>query len=326
MTIHRPFSLLAKLAIACCVAFMAACATAPRSVVSRLSVVVHAGQPSVPTWPSRSGRIELLVDATRSTAQTKAGPASALDAAREGIVRLVKALPEDGELRLHVLGGAAGSGARCSVGDETLRSVSITGAEEVRRALREGSPGEAELAAALDAVVTTLAGEGALAGARIVVASDLDAACLGDVCAATARAVSGGASIDWMLFGGAPVPECLTVASVPAEAPTPLALQGRIAPPRVVVVPKDAFVAGGARAQAASITGSADGIAFDAPPGEVFVQVELSPRLVIGPVILPPGGAARIEVLEFPAASPPTREWRVDPAHDPATGTGSSGR
>jgi hypothetical protein len=99
---------------------------------------------------------------------------------------------------------------------------------------------------------------------------------------------------------------------VPVDAPTPIALQGRLAPPRVRVVPAAAFVAGGIVAERAAVIGTADGTPFSAPGGEVFVRIELTPPQSIGPIMLAPGATHRLRVLDFPAASPPVREWHLD--------------
>jgi hypothetical protein len=280
----------------------------------------------VPTWPTRDPRVEIVVDATSSMTTTKAGAASAFEAARERVLGWLPSLPGDTAVRLHRVDRTDGSGALCAAGEGTLRSRSIETEDDARRLLAQPPHGEVDLASALDAVASRLVSEGAMAGARLVVASDLDARCLGDVCAAAARAVSAGASLDWIVLGEAEPPDCLAAVAVSPDAPTPLALQGRLAPPQVVVVPKEAFLAGGPRAREASISAAADGAPFDAPPGEVFVQVELTPRLVIGPVVLPPGGEARIDVLDFPAASPPQREWRIDTTPGPARSTGRGSR
>jgi hypothetical protein len=77
-------------------------------------------------------------------------------------------------------------------------------------------------------------------------------------------------------------------------------------------VPSAAFVAGGVAAERAAVIGTADGTAFSVPGGEVFVRIELTPAYAIGPIVLAPGATHRLRVLDFPAASPPAREWRLD--------------
>lgn len=314
-------------ALACVLALAATgCVSAARGVSTRLAVSVHAGQPSVPTWPTREPRVEIVVDATSSMATSKAGAASAFEAARGRVLGWLPSLPADAVVRLHRVDRTDGSGALCAAGEGAVHSRSIETLDDARRLLTQPPRGEVDLGSALDAVAARLAGEGAMAGTRLVVASDLDARCLGDVCAAAERAVSAGASLDWIVLGEGAAPECLASVVAPRDAPTPLALQGRLAPPQVVVVPREAFLAGGAKARAASVSGAADGAPFEAPPGEVFVQVELTPRLVIGPVVLPPGGNARIDVLDFPVASPPQREWRIETTPGAARSTGRGDR
>jgi len=59
-------------------------------------------------------------------------------------------------------------------------------------------------------------------------------------------------------------------------------------------------------------TGVAGGPAVRVPSGLVRVVVEVSPVETIGPLQLPPGGAAKIRVMDFPLSAPDERAWIVE--------------
>jgi hypothetical protein len=44
--------------------------------------------------------------------------------------------------------------------------------------------------------------------------------------------------------------------------------------------------------------------------------IALTPPLEVGPITLAPGGVVRVRVLDFPAASPPVREWSLEVVGD----------
>lgn len=314
---HAASRLVAGVATACLVS----CATTPASTPVLLSVDVQAGQPSVPTWPGGDERVEILLDATTSASRDRVGDVSALAAARTLAARWLRELPADTATTLHSLVGSRGQGAeQCSSDDASVIRETASPAALAASAGAIAARGEVSISGALVALGDRLASEGALARAHVVVISDLDDTCTGDLCEAAARLVAGGATLDVVAVGSHEAPACLADVLVPSSAPTPIAVQGRLAPPRVRVVPSAAFVAGGIVAERATVNGTADGTPFSVPGGEVFVRIELTPAFAIGPIVLAPGATHRLRVLDFPAASPPAREWRLDSEAVPMPG------
>jgi hypothetical protein len=103
--------------------------------------------------------------------------------------------------------------------------------------------------------------------------------------------------VEFVVFGEAPVPDCLEDFEVPGGW-------------RVVADPRQ--TAFRIESQEPDITTVADGIVGDEPipvsPGAVRIVVDLDPPLEFGPVDLAPGSTARLRVLDFPALDPPVRE------------------
>lgn len=146
-----------------------------------------------------------------------------------------------------------------------------------------------------------------------MVVSDLVQECGGDVCAAATRLVAGGASIDWVLVGDEPAPGCLEEIGAGAGPPRAIAQQPRQTPANFNVTPRNAMLAGGETAARARQYGVADGIQITVSSGLAFVGVDLVPPASFGPVALQPGVRHRLRIVDFPTASPPAREWQIDP-------------
>jgi len=293
----------------------AACATAPGSggPPGTLAVEVLGGQPSLPEWlPATTPRVEIVLDATPSMTRARVDGIRGFEAARAAAARTLDDLPADTRATFHLVGGPDRSES-CT--DELGALVSEPGPPVVLADDARGAPrrGEASLPDALGRLADTLEASGETPRARIVVFTDLAQDCGGDLCAATTRLVAGGASFDWVLVGDEPLPSCLEDVALDAAPPRPLAAQPLPTPPRFSVIPRDAMLVGGETAARARVEGVADGTAIGVPSGLAFVGIDLSPPANFGPVAIEAGGHYRVRVVEFPSASPPAREWQIDP-------------
>lgn len=295
-------------------AAVSSCASPPAAggPPAQLAVEVLGGLPSVPEWlPATPPRVEVVLDATPSMRHTRVEGVSGFEAARALAARTLRELPLGTRASFHLVGGPERSDA-CGEASRALISEGgfpDTLADDARRAQ---SRGEASLGDALQRLGDDLDAAGETARARIVVVSDLAPDCGGDLCAAAARLVSGGASLDWVLVGDAPAPSCLDTIGAGPGPPGPIAQQPYAAPANISVTPRNAMLAGGEEALRARQYGVADGIPITVPAGLAFVGVDLVPPASFGPVALEPGRRHRLRVVDFPAASPPAREWQID--------------
>lgn len=288
-----------------------ACApVSPSDEEARVSVEVFSGftQPGVPVEDAvpRTERVEVLVDVTTSmAAPTGVGPPRHA-ASRGAAARLIRALPGDRAIGLHAVGFAQVEG--CQPAFRVGQSEPGTARDALLRELDALEPaGEGSIALALDGLRVFLALTEHLDGSRIVVLSDLGDECGGDLCATVADVVAGGGRVDFVLFGGREAPACL-------EEVEPAWRSAAPPPPAFRVVADE----GGATLA----TGRADGAPRAAPPGLVWLEVDLVPPLRAGPVRLATGATTRLRVLDFPALDPPVREWawETDGGHPAAAG------
>ncbi len=194
--------------------------------------------------------------------------------------------------------------------------VPATTGGEAARALREMRGGaRGSLADAFATIASRPAGE--QLGASVVVWSDFASTCPGDPCAAAARLVEGGATLELVAFGSADVPACLealasqspSAATLAAVAPSPVALAAGFRVERENPAGPEALG-----------RGQADGRALEVAPGPARVVVDLDPPMRIGPIDLPAGQLTRIRILDFPGVE--VRQFFVD---RPAGSTGSEG-
>jgi hypothetical protein len=294
MRVRAPLGAPAALSAAWLLAL--ACAGAPPpSEDAQLSVEVlsgFAGGPGPGGRPPGPEAVEILVDVTSSMGQaTAAGPPR--DAASRGAAaRLIRALPAEHPVGLHAVGFARVEG--CQPAFRLDGSAPGAARDALLRQLDGLDPaGEGSLARALDGLRVFLAVSDRLADARIVVLTDLGDECGGDLCEVVSDALTGGARLEFVLFGDRDVPACLE----------------EIAPAwETAATPPPAF-----RVEAGEGTSVAEGRAGGAPvpvaPGLVWVQLSLEPPLRVGPLRLSPGRTTRLRVLDFPALDPPVREW-----------------
>ncbi len=258
-------------------------------------------RPAAP--PPRRERIELLVDLTDSMLEpTAAGPPRFV-AAQRAAARLLLALPPDVSLGVRVLGVGAGPG--CASATPVTAPRPATPPALAARLEKLAPAGEGSIAEELDALRANRVDAGDLERTRVVIVSDLAGECGGDLCAATAALVSGGAQLEVVVIGDAAAPDCFG----------DLAPAG---PPRLAVGPEtpalpafrvESHAPHGDAAPVLLATGRADDASVPVSAGPATVTVEFRHPTVIGPMLLAPAMLTRIRVLDFPSLEPSVREW-----------------
>jgi hypothetical protein len=282
----------------------AAQAQAPASVtVAVYGGLARGGAPA----PVAAARVEVVVDLTRSMLAPAPNGRSRADLARSSAAQLLSSLRDGTEIALRSMGDAAS--AQCT-GSERLGDPALPARREplVRR-LRELTPrSEASLPATLDQVRLDLEREGAARRSRVVVFSDLESSCGGELCSAAERLVASGAWLEVVPLGSAAPPACLAEIRPAPSQPEPELAGAAAARPAFRVEQ-----AGGEVGTAPLLaTGEAGGPPVSVPAGLVKLVVQLDPPEEIGPFRLAPGEAAQVSVLESRGAGRPTRIWRVE--------------
>jgi hypothetical protein len=134
---------------------------------------------------------------------------------------------------------------------------------------------------------------------RVAAFTDLSDACGGDLCEAIAALESVGASLDLVVIGGAPIPECVgALKRAAGTGDLPATIGERRIPFRVLL---DGAVA---------VAGQVGDTPVEVPADLVTLVIDLDPPLSIGPLRLTPDAVTWLEILEFPNAQPRVREWR----------------
>jgi len=250
-------------------------------------------------------RIVVLVDATRSMLRRDAHGGTLFDAARGGAADALRATADGDEVSVEALGNRRGAG--CGV-PERLTGPD-RGAERARplAALTKLAPeGEASVATSLQEIQTELDAEGATRRTTVVVFTDLEDTCGGDLCAAAESLVQAGGWVDLRVVGDAPTPACIA-----ALRPS-LALPGRAASYLSPPPPHFRVVADEAEGHSVLASGQAGSGAVTARAGLVALEVDLIPPERIGPFRLREGETVRIRLLDFPGTAPPERTWQVE--------------
>jgi len=293
VTLHA----LRRVGLALSVAGLAACAgpkPLPPPAPALVAVEILRGAVQAP--PSVE-RVAIVIDASASMRKQAVAGASRLAAAKARASEVLETLPPGARVSIDAVGGA-NEGACAAPVQMASPSTDIAAAAE---ALRQLAPaGEGSLAEALQTVTRSLTKEGAAEGARVLALSDLEDGCGVDLCAAVSAVVASGASLDLVLLGERPTPEC-----VESAGPGPGVLLGLAAlppPTRFEVLP----AAGG------SVAGVSGASPVRAPAGAARIEIALEPPLEIGSITLTAGALVRVRVLDFPAASPPVREWSLE--------------
>ena len=251
----------------------------------------------------RRERVELLVDLTGSMrVPTAAGPPRFV-AAQRAATRLLLALPPDASLGVRVLGVRADPG--CASATPVTAPRPATPAALAARLEKLAPAGEGSLAEELDALRANRVDAGDLERTRVVIVSDLGGECGGDLCAAAAALVSGGAQLEVVVIGDAAAPDCF-VDLAPAGPPRLAVWPGTPALPAFRV---ESYAPHGDAAPVLLATGQADDAPVPVSAGPATVTVEFRHPAVIGPLLLGPATLTRIRVLDFPSLEPVVREW-----------------
>jgi hypothetical protein len=272
----------------------------PPGEVARVSVDVLRGFSREDVAPREiKAPVVLLVDATRSMLSPTRQGKSHFVAAQRAATRFANDLPSQHAMWLYALGSADAPdcqpvmrGARAATAAARSPLIEEIGAVQPQ--------GEGGLAAALESVRNELWRADALMGARVVVFSDLVPACGGDVCAASAKLLAGGARIDVVAIGEAPAPACLREPTGVAESLAAPTSTDRPVHYRIEVAKPEPMVVG---------CSEVGGLPIAAPPGRGTVVVELDPPLRVEATFAP-GRRHVLQVIDFPALDPATRHWR----------------
>jgi hypothetical protein len=280
---------------AVCLLLLGACTSTRAPGPGRISVELYEGMGGKASGTFLPA-VELIVDATHSMSAREVGRVSRLDAARAKATELLQSLPAGTQAALHTLGAAPD--AECSALEQRVPRVAA-GDASLTQALRELAPaGEGSLARAVADLAAGLQQSGRARDSRLVLITDLDPSCGGDLCAAVENLVAGGAWLDVVVLGGAPAPACLSGLLPSSEQPGALVRAMTRPAPAWSLLPL-----GGAPGTRA-LTGTAGPQAIEAPAGDWFVLFELERPLSFGPVPVASGSLTRVRVLNFPGGAP----------------------
>jgi len=287
-------------------AFAAACALACASDaaapgnVARVSVEVLRGFSPADVAPRETtAPVVVLLDATRSMLEPTRQGATHWAAAQRAATRFANELPSQRAIWLYELGAVDAPDCQSVYrGSRAANAAARSPLVEEIAALRP--QGEGGLATALERVRDELWRGDALMGARVVVFSDLVPGCGGDVCAAAAKLITGGARIDVVAIGEMQVPACLRETTGLAESLPPPTTSDAPVHFRIEVAQPEPMVVG---------CSDAGGLPVAAPVGRGTVVVELDPPLRVE-AYFAAGRRHVLQVLDFPALDPETRHWR----------------
>ena len=303
--------------LAAAAAWLASCASpaAEPAVVAHISLESYRGLLSPEgraTAPPR--RVDVLVDLTESMGRPGKVGGSQVSVAYSRASDLLLSLPQGTEITLRAQGHQAGTD--CALPERlagpavpTLRMAFVRQLEGL------GPRSEGSLPAALERIRLDLEREQALRRTRVVLFTDLDSQCGGDLCAEAQALVEAGGTLEVVALGEAPVPHCLaelqdTRSNSARESP-------RFAPPppRFVI---HAVQAGAKRRDPAPVArGRAGDGAVEVPAGLIEMVVDLDPPETVGPFRIEPGSSARVRLLDYPQTDPPARIWRVEREGEP---------
>ena len=286
--------------IACAAALACASDAAAPGDVARVSVEVLRGFSTADVAPRETNApVVMLLDATRSMLEPTRQGSNHWLAAKRAAERFANELPSQRGIWLYGLGAADAPGCQNVFRGSRAANAAARGPllEEVG-ALRP--QGEGALASALETLRDELWRGDALLGARVVVFSDFVPECGGDVCAAAAKLINGGARLDVVAIGEMQVPACLRETTGLAEGLPPPATADAPVHFRIEVAKPEPMVVG---------CSDAGGLPVAAPVGRGTVVVELDPPLRVE-AYFAAGRRHVLQILDFPALDPETRHWR----------------
>jgi len=285
-------------------------ATGPQASVA-VDVYGGIGGPKpAATRPPR--RLHVLMDVTASMQELSPAGESHLNAARGEAAQLLYGLREGTEIAVTAFGSQESDAC---VGAERVFAAAAPERREpvVQRIQDLPSLSEGSLAEALTEVEHDLVADGAATRSRVVVFSDLDGSCGGDLCAAARSLVATGAWLEIVTLGNAVAPSCLADLRPSIDRPTATGFFLPVKPPTFRVVR--------ARSGRERPKVLGEGNAGEGPvavaAGMVTVVLDLDPPEEIGPFLLEPGEFARVRLLDSFDAAMPTRVWRVERGTQP---------
>jgi hypothetical protein len=290
------FGLAARATTAAASLLVLGCASAPVWYDANPMFAVHVwgGFVENPASPADPQRAVVLIDASQSMrAPTPPGP-SRVEVARTAASRFVLELPEDASVRVSDIGFGGACAPPRPLGHSAPGTdrIVLAGSLAGREAGAEGS-----IAQGLVSLAGSL-GRGHEA-TRVVAFTDLNDSCGGDLCAAATALESAGASLDLVVIGEAQVPDCVgAMTRSRGTTDLPATLGERPIPFRVLL---DGAVA---------VEGRVGDAPVEIPAAPVTLVVDLDPPLLLGPMRISPDTVTRLEILDFPHATPPVREWR----------------
>jgi hypothetical protein len=144
----------------------------------------------------------------------------------------------------------------------------------------------------------------------VVLFTDLDSHCGGDLCEEARVLIEAGARLRVVALGEAPLPACLGELQDSQTRSQQQAPRFAPPPPRFFIRASESRAAGLDPAPIAR--GRAGEGPVEVPAGLITMVVELDPPETIGPFRVEPGSAAHVRLLDYPGASLPTRIWRVE--------------
>jgi VWA domain-containing protein len=301
-----------SLVVACAAALALGCASDAEvpNESARVSVEVLRGFSPADLAPREStAPVVLLLDATRSMLSPTGQGASHFAAAQRAATRFANDLPSQRAMWLYALGSSDSPDCQ-PVFRGSRASTAAARGPLVEEILAVQPQGEGGLAAALESVRDELWRADALMGSRVVVFSDMQPSCGGDVCAAAAKLLGGGARLDVVVIGGAQAPACLRESTGLAETLPPPATSDKPVHYRLEVAKPEPMVVG---------CSEVGGLPIAAPAGRGTVVVELDPPLRVEATFAP-GRRHVLQVIDFPALDPATRHWRWLDAHPAPAG------
>ncbi len=303
---------LARGALVACAAAAFACALRPPEEPpepAQLTIEVYSGfsrSPAAASEPVRPKHIDVVVDLSESMTERRASGETRAGLARRSAGEFLGALAAGTEVTLRALGHVPG--AACT-GAPRLGEPGPPDA--IARRLRSlEPPAEGSLAETLGAIAGEFGDSDAAPRTRVVVFTDLEDPCGGDLCAAAEALVSAGAWLELVPLGEAAAPACLADLRPSSAHPGATASGLTPRPP--------AFRVEAARREPAPDLPLATGVAGQGPvsvePGLVTVIVALDPPEEIGPFRVAAGSHTRVRLLNFFDFEKPRRVWRVERA------------
>jgi Ca-activated chloride channel family protein len=270
-----------------------------------VAVEVYGALAPVPAAASPQ-RVELVLDLTRSMLARDAAGDTRAESAKRGASELTATLRAGTELGLRSLGHRPGAARACSESERVVDPPADDRDTAARRLRALAPRSEASLAAALEAVRLDLEREASAGRTRVVVFTDFEDSCGGDLCGTAHRLVADGAWLEIVAQGPAVPPACLADLEPPAREAPSAAAAAAPAPLRFEV-----SSARDARAPAGwTGAGQAGEGPLTVPPGLVTLQVQLDPPEEIGPIRVEPGEQVRVTLVD--GGGPGLRTWRVE--------------